>query len=491
MANTWNANATKAGTYTFSTAGKFVDRDITLKVPTAGVNWSSSLNITIPDNNYTTLTIGDKDDNGGYPLELKHLVQDDTLVTVNTAGWVTAGNKSIDLGGKITTNGVTLPAAVITPSASGTATISTVAVGSKSGSTYPITGSGTGTGLVNANVDTEGYAKSEYEDASASFTVNGKVNATIPAAVVTKGTTVTNGSVATRGAYSLSDGYIANAEGDLAAAAFKNAGTSGTTYVDISETEDAPILISGDYLYIDSGYVDNLKISLARLVPDLEGYTMGGAADMRSGKTLYDKDGKPVTGTIADSTTTKTNGTATATATTTPNLGTGTYTTTATSGYTYSVKANATANTTAAKVTASVGYVASAVSASTSAATKTASQTVYLLDSTSKVGTTALASGGTISAGSTLTIGKGYYPTDRTFTAQTAGSALNTSNITGTLTGTITDGYTLTLLDSAPTSGKYITLTGNGTMTTGDIFSGTATAKTQYIEVYNGTYSVG
>lgn len=87
---------------------------------------------------------------------------------------------------------------------------------------------------------------------------------------------------------------------NIKAATLANAGTRGTTYTDISST--GPILISNDYLYINAGYISATKISLARLVPDLEGLAQGGAAQMRAGYSLYDKDGKVITGTMQDST---------------------------------------------------------------------------------------------------------------------------------------------------------------------------------------------
>mgnify|MGYP007032358001 CR=1 FL=1 len=38
--------------------------------------------------------------------------------------------------------------------------------------------------------------------------------------------------------------------------------------MDISETSAAPVLTAGGYLFINKGYTDNLKIKLAKLVPD-------------------------------------------------------------------------------------------------------------------------------------------------------------------------------------------------------------------------------
>lgn len=82
---------------------------------------------------------------------------------------------------------------------------------------------------------------------------------------------------------------------------FANSASSGTTYTDVSSS--APVLVSDDYLYINKGYTDNVKISLAKLVPD-------GASDVSAIKngmlqsiSAYDNDGKLVAGNIASKTT--------------------------------------------------------------------------------------------------------------------------------------------------------------------------------------------
>jgi len=83
----------------------------------------------------------------------------------------------------------------------------------------------------------------------------------------------------------------------ITAASFANAATSGQTYTDISS--DAPILVSDDYLYINKGYTNNVKISLAQLVPDDATITAAtGAAYMLSGQSAYDSQGKLVVGSI-------------------------------------------------------------------------------------------------------------------------------------------------------------------------------------------------
>lgn len=90
-------------------------------------------------------------------------------------------------------------------------------------------------------------------------------------------------------------------DGIMPDATFANSASSGTTYTDVSSS--APVLISDDYLYINKGYTDNVKISLAKLVPD-------GASDVSAIKngmlqsiSAYDNDGKLVAGNIASKTT--------------------------------------------------------------------------------------------------------------------------------------------------------------------------------------------
>jgi hypothetical protein len=112
---------------------------------------------------------------------------------------------------------------------------------------------------------------------------------------MTLGTTSTSGGVASRGTASWTTGWLT--ANSISAAAFKNTGTSGKSYVDISLTNDAPILVSGDYLYIDAGYTDDLKISLAKLVPN--GSDVKGHSEyILAGHSAYDDDGVLVAGSI-------------------------------------------------------------------------------------------------------------------------------------------------------------------------------------------------
>lgn len=131
------------------------------------------------------------------------------------------------------------------------------------------------------------------------ITVSGSNTYTLTASTLTEGVTTVSGSTATRGTLGIGQGWEVGQT--YAAATFANVATSGTTYVDISSTTAAPVLVSGSYLFINKGYVDNLKISLARLVPD------GASADLASNKILqgysaYDRDGALIAGSIPSKT---------------------------------------------------------------------------------------------------------------------------------------------------------------------------------------------
>ena len=83
--------------------------------------------------------------------------------------------------------------------------------------------------------------------------------------------------------------------GSMPNASFANTATSGKTYTDISSS--APVLVAGDYLYINEGYTGYQKISLAKLVPD--GSDVKGHDEyILSGHSAYDNDGTLVAGSI-------------------------------------------------------------------------------------------------------------------------------------------------------------------------------------------------
>lgn len=124
---------------------------------------------------------------------------------------------------------------------------------------------------------------------------------------VTQGVTTVTGSAGsytvTRGTASWGTGWISS--NSISAATFTNTPATGKTannYVDISDTSAAPILLTGDYLYITKGYTDDIKISLSKLVPDADqitgGKTFASANYILSGYAAWDEAGEQITGTI-------------------------------------------------------------------------------------------------------------------------------------------------------------------------------------------------
>ena len=110
---------------------------------------------------------------------------------------------------------------------------------------------------------------------------------------MTRGTSSISGSSLTRGIASWGTGWISS--GSISAASFANTATSGTSYVDISSF--APALVTGSGLYINSGYVDNLYISLAQLVPDTPSADLA-SSKILSGYSALNRDGQLIAGSI-------------------------------------------------------------------------------------------------------------------------------------------------------------------------------------------------
>ena len=83
------------------------------------------------------------------------------------------------------------------------------------------------------------------------------------------------------------------------AATLANAGTADKVYTE----EAGPVLVSGDYLYINKGYIGDTKIPLADLVPNEANVTAGVDGNSHliyKTVSVYDKDGALVAGTMGD-----------------------------------------------------------------------------------------------------------------------------------------------------------------------------------------------
>ena len=175
----------------------------------------------------------------------------------------------------------------------------------KTGVTVTVGDSGSSTRIANvAGTFTKANTVSSGQTAAAAAQIRSgysawvdgvEVKGSLANTSVSQGITTVSDGTATRGTASWGTGYISS--GSIGAATFANSATSGKTYVDISDTTAAPVLISEGYLYINKGYTDDLKISLAKLVPD------GASADLGSnvilsGYSAYNNDGVLIAGTI-------------------------------------------------------------------------------------------------------------------------------------------------------------------------------------------------
>ena len=83
------------------------------------------------------------------------------------------------------------------------------------------------------------------------------------------------------------------------AATLANAGTADKVYAE----ETGPVLVSGDYLYINKGYIGDTKIPLADLVPNeanVSAAVDGNSHLIYNTVSVYDKDGVLVAGTMGD-----------------------------------------------------------------------------------------------------------------------------------------------------------------------------------------------
>lgn len=83
------------------------------------------------------------------------------------------------------------------------------------------------------------------------------------------------------------------------AATLANAGTADKVYAE----ETGPVLVSGDYLYINKGYIGDTKIPLADLVPNEANVSAGVDGNsylIYKTVSVYDKDGALVAGTMGD-----------------------------------------------------------------------------------------------------------------------------------------------------------------------------------------------
>lgn len=218
------------------------------------------------------------------------------------------------------------------------------------------------------------------------------------------------------------------------------------------------------------------------------GYITAGSTTSNTATKYYPVTASTVSGSNATAT-------ANATASVTTTIDSSMYKTTETTGYTYKVNASASSSVASVSATKNLtaGYTnATSVKATVNGASKNASSAIYIKDGVVTNNTSGGTSSGTIPAGRQIKIAAGYYPTDKYYTAADSAGAITRQAITGSLAvGAITDGYTAPVLASATTGlDAYVAISGNGSMTPGNIYNGTANAATKYLEVYTGTYTM-
>ena len=326
-------------TYTFATADKYVDKDIALTVKAQDGSGSiiggalSHSEITTDDTTY----LQDASSGGVGPITFTNTASRAAATyKVGTAGWVDNASDVTALGASSTdTKTVTKYIKEGSAAVKGSQSISTSGSITANGGTLTATLSGSKS--IAATVSKAGWISSvSSASVSASGTATAQatdLDANLIAANIVKGKTIFG---------------VTGDETGAVTTTFANTAAEGQEYTDISA--DAPILKSGDFLYINEGYTTNKKISLAKLVPDDATLTAStGAAYILSGQSAYDKDGKLIVGTIPNATVTS--GTATLASSSVGALNT------STNKYPMTVKVNVSAPTvgTGGYITSSVG----------------------------------------------------------------------------------------------------------------------------------------
>lgn len=256
-------NVTAAGTKTqqLATEGTYVDKNIKIEVnvPDGALEAKTVGAITatpsIGENVYTT------DTETKYPITIKaDAAVGATQIGVKTEGFVDSSD-TVDIEAA---NAATASKTVYIKAGSLKGTGSASAEG----------GNGVELGAESTTVPTSGYYIKASAAGGASVDTAGWVDATTPAISV-------NG-----------DSYYA-----IDGATLANNATAGKTYTE----QDGPVLVSGDYLYINKGYIEDTKISLADLVPDGSNVKEGENSNLiYNTVSVYDNDGTLIAGTMGD-----------------------------------------------------------------------------------------------------------------------------------------------------------------------------------------------
>ena len=247
------------------TAGTYVDKNIKIEVNTPdgslGVKKEGALSasVSVDANVYTS------DTETKYPLTVKGDASiTDVQVGVAKEGFVDSAD-SVTIAGS-SAKQVSKTVYIKAGSLSGSGTASAEG------------GNGVALGVKASTAPESGFYVKASAAGGASVATAGWVDETTP-------------SVSVNG-----DSYYA-----IDAATLANAGTADKVYAE----ETGPVLVSGDYLYINKGYIGDTKIPLADLVPDeanVVAGTDGNSHLIYKTVSVYDKDGALVAGTMGDAT---------------------------------------------------------------------------------------------------------------------------------------------------------------------------------------------
>ena len=245
------------------TAGTYVDKNIKIEVNTPDGSLevkregTLSASVSVDANVYTSDTKTD------YPLTVKGDASiSDVQVGVASQGFVDS------------TDSVTI-AGSSAPQASKTVYIKAGSL-SGSGTASAAGGNGLALGAKSTTAPESGFYVKASAAGGASVATAGWVDETTP-------------SVSVNG-----DSYY-----PIDAATLANAGSEGKVYAE----QAGPVLVSGDYLYINKGYIGDTKISLADLVPNdatVKAGVDGNSNLIYKTVSVYDKDGALVAGTMGD-----------------------------------------------------------------------------------------------------------------------------------------------------------------------------------------------
>ena len=245
------------------TAGTYVDKNIKIEVNTPDgsleVKKEGTLNasVSVDANVYTS------DTETKYPLTVKG----DAAITDVQVGVATEG--FVDKTDTVTINGSSAQQV--------------------SKTVYIKAGSLSGSGTASAE-DGNGLALGAKQESAPQSGFYVKASAAGGASVATAGwVDKTTPSVSVNG-----DSYY-----PIDAATLANAGIADKVYAE----ETGPVLVSGDYLYINKGYIGDTKIPLADLVPNEANVTAGKDGNSNliyKTVSVYDKDGALIAGTMGD-----------------------------------------------------------------------------------------------------------------------------------------------------------------------------------------------